>query len=441
MPTVAHESRFQPVSPAPLASTSAPPDPALRAPLIAPIENPANLHRFYEALARLDDGSAQSDVRVIQLGDSHTAADIGTGAMRKALQTRFGDGGRGFVALGRPWKTYAQDGLHGKTSREWQPEHGKFVAGKVSGDGMYGIAGWSLATSRKGALLDSDIDAPTSGIEVAYLASPNGGSFDVLVDGAKVGRVSTRDHSLKSGFSSFTVPEAVHHVQVQTVGDGAVRIFGAALDRSQNGITFDALGINGERAINVLDWSDAHFSEQLRHRDPQLVILAYGTNEAGDETSPAAYEATLVELLGRVARAIPSASCLLLGPQDRASRTPEGWTTMPKVVEIIETQKRVAKAAGCAYFDQFAAMGGPGSMATWAIESPPRGRNDHVHLTRAGYIDLGNAFASAVMKSYDAWRVENGLPLTPTGKVPSEPVTQPPSPTAPNPLISYPLNL
>jgi len=60
---------------------------------------------FFEALARLEAGQAEDDVRVTQFGDSHTAADIETAVVRRALQARFGDGGRGFrrdrAALGR----------------------------------------------------------------------------------------------------------------------------------------------------------------------------------------------------------------------------------------------------------------------------------------------------------------------------------------------------
>ena len=308
---------------------------------------------------------------------------------------------------------------------------------------MYGLAGWSLVTTRRGATLSTDVDAPFSKIELAYLTMANGGSFDVAIDGVDVGRVKTKEKNVKSGFTSFDVQDKPHHVEVRTAGDGVVRLFGATLDRERNGVTFDALGINGERAINVLDWNDAHFSEQLRHRDPQLVVLAYGTNESGDETTPAAYEQTLVELVGRVARAVPSASCLFLGPQDRAAKSIDGsWETMPKIPEIIETQKRVAKAAGCAYFDQYAAMGGQGSMATWATESPPRGRADHVHFTRQGYIDLGTSFANAIAKAYDDWRAAKGMPTSPQEpELLKPPAAAPSTMPAASPLVSYPLNL
>jgi lysophospholipase L1-like esterase len=42
-------------------------------------------------------------------------------------------------------------------------------------------------------------------------------------------------------------------------------------------------------------------------------------------------------------------------------------------------------------------MGGPLSMVDWARRSPPLGARDLVHLTRAGYVILGDAIADAIM--------------------------------------------
>ena len=384
------------------------------------------LHHFFEALARLEDGQGQGqaqgqgqgqsreDVRVVQLGDSHTAADIETGAYRHVLQQRFGDGGRGFVALGRPWSTYLQEAVRGGMTREWAGERGKLSHGQFVGDGRYGLAGFAIQTTRKNGRAWTDVSSPTSRIELAFLAQPRGGSFDFFVDGARAGRVSTRGKTESSGFHAFDVPEGKHHVEAVSVGDGEVRLFGMALDRAAAGVVVDAAGINGARAVNTLNWNEAHEAEQLRHRNPDLVVLAYGTNESGDDTTPQAYERQLVDVLGRVARAVPSASCLLLGPPDRAVRTSEGWTTLPKILEIVESQRKVAEAAGCAFFDQLSAMGGPGTMAQWAEEQPPRGRKDHVHMTKEGYTQLGQTFGVELLRAYVAWRAETGKPAPPS---------------------------
>jgi lysophospholipase L1-like esterase len=268
-------------------------------------------------------------------------------------------------------------------------------------------------------------------LELSFLQQPRGGSFDVYVDGGRVARVATGAKNVASAFRAFDVSDAPHRVEVRALGDGDVRLFGMTVDRPEVGVMLDALGINGARVTTALQWSEVHMAEQLRHRAPDLVVLAYGTNEAGDDTSAATYERQLVDLLGRVARAVPTAACLVLGPPDRAAKSDESGLlmTMPKLVEVIETQQRVARAAGCAYYSQFDAMGGAGSIVAWANEASSRAQRDYVHLTRDGYAFLANAFVADLVRAYSTWRTEQGMrPSNVTFPVP----------TAPSPMLAPP---
>ena len=417
--------------------------PPADAPPIGAMENYVALRHFFEALAKLEDGHAHDDVRVVQFGDSHTAADYETGVMRRALQARFGDGGRGFVAIGRPYGRYVQDGVRSNSTREWQSEHGKLVKGKFQGDGCYGLAGCSVVTSQRGARAWAELTARASRIELAYLEHPRGGSIDVFIDGASAGRISTRGQGVVSGYRAFDVRDAPHQIELRAAGDGDVRVFGASLERAQVGLTLDALGINGARVTTPLQWNEAHMAEQLKHRAPDLVVLAYGTNEAGDDTSSAVYERQVVDLLGRVARAVPTASCLLLGPPDRAVRAdgaaprPRGngggvWQTSPKLLDVIASQRRVAHAAGCAFYSQLEAMGGEGSIAGWATEAPPRAMLDRVHLSRDGYAQLAGLYVTDMLRAYAAWRADGGLsPSKDTGIPVTPPLPLPIAPVAP----------
>lgn len=396
--------------------------PAVRATVVGALERPAFMRSFFEALARLDAGQAERHVGVAQFGDSHTAADIETAVIRRALQARFGDGGRGFVALGKPWKGYLQEGVRCGMSDGWSPERGKLAKGRFTGDGFYGLAGIGVETHTQGARAWTDINSRTARAEVSYLEQPNGGSFDVFIDGMRIVRISTRGERVSSAFRTFDIGENVtHQLEVRAAGDGDVRVFGISLARTQPGVVFDALGINGARVTTCLQWDESHWAEQLRHRSPSLVILAYGTNESTDETLPAqTYERQLVDLLGRIARAVPAASCLLLGPPDRAVKVGDGWVTSPKLKEVISSQRRVAEAAGCAFYNQLDAMGGEGTVATWADEKPARAQSDRVHLTRDGYAELGSTFASDLMRAYGTWRREQNMPpVTPRSVVPA----------------------
>ncbi len=393
--------------------------PPSRGNVLGALERPAALRRFFESLSRLESAQSLDDVRIVQFGDSHTAADVETAVVRRALQARFGDGGRGFVAIGKPWRRYLQDGVRVGMTSTWTTEKLKWEKGKnVPGDGAFGLAGIGLATHESGARAWTDIATRTARAEIDYLEQPVGGSFDVLIDGVRVVRVSTRADRVGSAFRTFDVTEqTAHQLEIRASGDGDVRVFGVSLDRAQHGVVLDALGINGATINTPLFWNEQHWAEQLRHRAPAMVILAYGTNESVDESLPReTYERRLVDLLGRISRAVPQTSCLLLGPPDRAiqPKDSDAWVTAPKVLEIIASQRRVAEAAGCAFYSQLDAMGGEGSIAQWATEANPRAQKDRVHLTQSGYAQVGSSFASDVMRAYAAWRKESGLPDAPT---------------------------
>jgi lysophospholipase L1-like esterase len=421
---------------------AAPPPPSVTT-AIGPLDNAGALKHWFERLAMLDDGGSNQDVRVVQFGDSHTAADLESGTVRRSLQARFGDGGRGFVELGRPWKTYIQDGLKlPGMNKDWAPERGKLDHGKFVGDGCYGIGGVCLVTNKKGARAWADIVAPSSSVELAYLEQPQGGTLELFVDNTSALKVSTKGKANASAFKAVTVPEGPHHLEVQALGDGDVRLFGVSLDRGQIGLVWNALGINGARASTVLQWSESHMQEQLQHQAPDLVVLAYGTNESADDGSLETFERQLVDVLGRVARAVPSASCLLLGPPDRAVETSTGWMTSPKLEQVVEVERAVAHAAGCAFYDQYQAMGGNGSIAAWADETPPRAQKDHVHLTRDGYAFVGQAFADDLVRSYAAWRADKGMSpaRTPAPRTPSTaPENHDDKPPASSPFVAIPM--
>jgi hypothetical protein len=90
-------------------------------------------------------------------------------------------------------------------------------------------------------------------------------------------------------------------------------------------------------------------------------------------------------------------------------------------------------------------MGGAGSIEAWAEENPPKAQRDRVHLSRDGYVMVGNMFAGDLLAAYAAWRAQNGLtPKTPTQTPDVKPIETPPPPppvdsTTQAPFVAIPL--
>jgi lysophospholipase L1-like esterase len=170
-------------------------------------------------------------------------------------------------------------------------------------------------------------------------------------------------------------------------------------------VTLDALGIIGARAVRLTSWSDSTFSVNVARRRPDLIILAYGTNEVTDNNwSIESYQRMFAGILRRFRRAAPQASLLVLAPPDRAVRGQRGWQSVSRMAALIEAQRRAAIEAGAAFWSAYGAMGSAGSMNDWVRLG--LGQPDHAHLTRAGYARLGNMFYQDIVDSYNNAELE-----------------------------------
>ena len=164
--------------------------------------------------------------------------------------------------------------------------------------------------------------------------------------------------------------------------------------KERPGVVLDTLGINGARFGTPLAWNEASWAAELARRAPSLVVLEYGTNEAGDfAANPATYGRQMTQVLARIRRVHPEVECLALAPTDR-NDTPD---RTPLVRDAI---KDAARTNGCGFWDTYEVMGGKGSISAWGREKPPRAAKDGVHLASRGYRELGTKLAEDVLRGY-----------------------------------------
>src|SRR5262249_2042876 len=160
--------------------------------------------------------------------------------------------------------------------------------------------------------------------------------------------------------------------------------------------TYEPLGINGAAASIILDWNEETLRSNLEHRDPALIALAYGTNEAGNrDWTLESYRDMFSRLLAELRAASPTAAILVIGRPDREIRGRTCWIPMDRLDMIIEAQRQAAYNAGCAFWDQRAKMGGKGSMGQWV--NAGMAQMDRVHFTSPGYHLMGDAIFRDVM--------------------------------------------
>ena len=105
-------------------------------------------------------------------------------------------------------------------------------------------------------------------------------------------------------------------------------------------------------------------------------------------------------MLKHVKTALPQAGCLVVGTMDRAGHGAGGMETRPIIPLLSAAQKKTALAAGCAFWDTYASMGGSGAFGRWLKSNPKLGGGDLTHPTPVGAALLGDLLYTALMKAY-----------------------------------------
>jgi lysophospholipase L1-like esterase len=377
-----------------------------------PVENSAALIPFFEQLYRHQRGEVSGPVHILHYGDSHTAADEWTGDLRLRFQEKFGDGGSGFSLAGRPWNSYRRMDVRSGSTRGW---HTDGLVGRA-GDGVYGLGGVSLTTASAHEAIY--LDANAAEFELFYYQQPGGGTLQIYDNGMPLEQVSTDGEPGPAYYRLEAIP-GMHRVEAETLDRGPVRLFGWVAENT-TGVTYEELGINGAEASIVLGWNAETLRSNIERRNPALIVLAYGTNEAGrKDWTLESYREMYSQLISRLRADAPTATILVVGPPDRTQKVRKiGWQTMEKIDVIAEAQRQAALANGCAFWDLRAKMGGKGSMLKWVAAGMAQA--DHVHFTGPGYRMLGDAVFRDVMSQYDIFLqaraaiVANATPTIPS---------------------------
>jgi lysophospholipase L1-like esterase len=359
------------------------------------LRQPGALAPVFEQLLRLASGQSHDPVHLLHFGDSHTAADQWTGGLRDLFQQRFGDGGSGFSVAGHPFAGYRRFDARSSATAGWQSEGLR----KADGDGYFGLGGISVVAWSPGQSVS--VDADCDRIEIDYLQQPGGGSVE-LYDGDQPLQQFSTDGDLTSAFATYEIPAGQHHFVLKTLESKPVRLFGWVADRD-GGVTYEALGINGAEAAVMLRWNQDMLATYLQRRNPGLIVLAYGANEASDSAwDPPSYQAMYSSLLEKLRAAAPAASILAIGPGDRWARYRGVWKPVPGIDGIIAAQRAACKANGAAFWDTRERMGGKGSMPQWVTSG--MAQVDRVHFTDAGYHRLATALFEDLMSQYGVYQ-------------------------------------
>jgi|GEM_PF-1085717 len=367
---------------------------------LQPLEGkPTVLGRIAAVMTRAASGER---TRISVWGASHTSADRFTGRIRRVLQGRGGDGGHGFVLPAELYKWHGGRDVSLCRTVGWAPDWADVtnpddsdrlgVGGMSVTSGDPADFGW-IQTTSKGP------GSAVSSVSIWALKKSMAGTLLISVDGGPAQEVPLRDF-MRDSIAHITIalPDGAHRVRIAPKGDGLVTVFGMSMERDR-GVIVDALGIRGREARTWLMWDVVGFVDGVEQIAPDLVVLAYGTNEASDPSySMDAYRRDLHAVLLRLRMALPpEVPCILAGPSDRFAKRDDGdYATWARTADVAAVQREVAPIYGCASWDWQAATGGPGSALGGLHGDPPLTAKDGIHHTPAGYAAVADRFLQAL---------------------------------------------
>ena len=362
------------------------------------VDNNGALDHFYETLRQLHSGQRHT-VRIVHYGDSPTTADLITGDARDLLQERFGNGGPGFILIAKPWAWYGHHGVD------------------VSGDGWkidtavgsmreadYGLGG-AIFTGPAGATSTFHLSAHDStSIEVQYLAQPNGGSLEISADGQSDGTISTAADAKQNAADCASYPRRLPRYQTHRHWQPSPALRCGLRPRQPRSHLRQHRSNGASTTVMSRAFNPNTFAVSLEHRNPDLVVINYGTNESGFPSYvEKQYEGELIRAIGRVRTALPDTSILIMSPMDRGERSGDTITTMRAIPEIVAIQQRVAEQTGCGFFNTYQAMGGNGTMARWYDHHPAMVSADLIHPSPQGARIVAQLLTGQILIGYERY--------------------------------------
>lgn len=282
----------------------------------------AVLRPYFEKLADAKDRRGKP-VHILQIGDSHTAGDAITGAWRDLLQARHGSGGRGVMPPGKPFTGYNPRGVSVEMSAGWKISS-IFGAGAQEPRAPIGLAGFSLTSTGPGARIGMAASATQTfnRFIICAIAQPGAGTLAISV-GAETARLELGSPITRPECKEMNFEEPQAAVSVVVEG-GPATITSWASFGDSGGVSLSNVGVVGSQLVHLNRTDDTVVAEELRHYRPDLIVLAFGTNEGfAPRVSGQEYEIVLRSQINRIRRLAGNVPVLLLGAPDALTRRNE----------------------------------------------------------------------------------------------------------------------
>ncbi|MDA6071607.1 SGNH/GDSL hydrolase family protein [Flavobacterium sp. AC] len=426
------------------------------------IYNAKVLEHFFLKLKENESHSNQK-INIVHIGDSHIQSDLMTNEIRKNLQQKFGNAGRGLVFPYQLAKTNGSYNERFYSNRGWE-SYRNINPFKSHPVGLSGIALWR---DTGGFAIELNIKEPAYKFNSIKIITPqNQNMFDLAISSQTKTIQSTErkiiTHKIKKGEAISTIADKYkisiadikreNHLKSNNIRAGRIlkiltnetrpknitssefialdleadsfshyyhsekelsKIFlvpnkeaskyelnGLVLEKDSSGLIYSNIGVNGAKFSDYNKYP--LFFVQLKALHPDLLIFALGTNESYDHMEAGAYIAELRLFIKNIKDQNIDAPIIVMTPPPSLlkARRPNVYIR-DYAKSIIEAAKTDGFAVWDLY-DEFGGMDGIQNLKSTGLIGP-----DWVHYSKTGYEKQGNLFTEAFLKTYDNFKLKN----------------------------------
>ena len=368
---------------------------------------------LYESLRNLQmEKASNKSIRILHYGDSQIEGDRTTREIRNFFQEKYGGTGTGFQNM-TPFVPMAA--VAHKTDGKWLRMTSFGRQDQRQSDGRYGVTG---IANRFNSQAEGKYDAfinfyPRS---YGYKKAREFSKFQLfhgpLKDSLKISwfindtlnQIQFMDTLTDDSKLVVRASEPIKELRIEFKG-ASPDFYGISLD-GKSGVNVDNISMRGSSGISFTQMDESHFKKELSNHEIALIILQFGGNSVPyfkTKESVKSYGQSFQRQIQLFKRLVPSASILVVGPSDMASKKGLKWLSYPIIREVRNTMMNVAFDERVGYFDLCGFMGGEGSMVEWVNKSPPLAGPDHIHFTRRGAKKVGIAIANAIKQELDRY--------------------------------------
>ncbi|MCD9575333.1 GDSL-type esterase/lipase family protein [Flavobacterium soyae] len=424
------------------------------------IYNAKVLESFFKKLKDNESNNNQK-INIVHIGDSHIQGDLMTNEIRKNLQRKFGNAGRGLVFPYQLAKTNGSYNERFRCNRVWETyrniypvrnypvglsgiglwrDSGGFVLELNIKDPSYKFNSIKIITPKNEDMFDLSTASQTKFIETAEPKIikhkiKKGEAISVIADkynvsiaeikranslksnNIRAGRIlkiptnETQSRNIKtSEYVSLNMESDSysHYYNSEKALDkiylipnkkaSKFELNGIVLEKDSPGLIYSGIGVNGAK------YSDYNkyplFFEQLKALHPDMLVFSLGTNESYEKLESGNYIKQLREFISNIKAQNINVPIIVMTPPPSLLRKRPNTFIQNYTKQIIE----IAQTDGFAVwdlYDEFGGMEGIRNLKSAKLIGP-----DWVHYSKKGYEKQGNLFSEAFLKAYDNFKLK-----------------------------------